>query len=92
MRQVYKRPYHYRFTHLPKALIKAKRDNIAIIPASMLPFKEILREQINKLPRGAVFLCYAKENTRQRKLLERVETVFKQQGHAVTNLSVEQVL
>jgi len=92
MKQVYKRPYQYRFTQPPKALLKAKLDNIAIIPASMLPFKKILQEHMSKLPQGAVFLCHIKENNRQRKLLERVESVFKQHGHAVTNLSMEQVV
>jgi hypothetical protein len=57
----------------------------------MLPFQKTLQELINALPQGAVFLCHAEENARQRKLLERVEETFKQQGHAVMNLSMEQV-
>ena len=89
MRQQYKN--YYRFTKPPKALLKAKLDNIAIGPASMLPFQKILQELINALPQGAVFLCHAEENTRQRKLLERVEETFRQQGHAVRSMSVEQV-
>ena len=80
-----------RFAKPPKALLKARLDNIAIVPASMLPLTEILKAKVNTLPKGAVLLCYAQENTRQRKLLERVEKTFRQQGHAVMNLSVEQV-
>jgi len=89
MRQQYKN--YYRFTKPPKALLKAKLDNIAIVPASMLPFQKTLQKLINTLPQGAVFLCHAEENTRQRKLLERVEETFRQQGHAVRSMSVEQV-
>jgi hypothetical protein len=89
MRQQYKNSYQ--FAKPPKALLKARLDNIAIVPASMLPFKETLQELINTLPQGVVFLCHAEENTRQRKLLERVEETFRQQGHAVMNLSIEQV-
>jgi len=89
MRQQYKN--YYRFTKPPKALLKAKLDNIAIGPASMLPFQKTLQRLINTLPQGAVFLCHAEENTRQRKLLERVEETFRQQGHAVRSMSVEQV-
>ena len=48
----YNRSYHYRFTNPPKALLKAKLDNIAIVPASMLPFKKSLQELINALPQG----------------------------------------
>jgi len=82
---------YYHFTKPPQALLKARLDNIAIVPASMLPFTKILKEKVNTLPKGTVFLCYAQENTRQRKLLERVEETFRQQGHAVMNLSMEQV-
>jgi len=89
MKQQYKN--YYRFTKPPKALLKAKLDNIAIVPASMLPFQKTLQRLINTLPQGAVFLCHAEENTRQRKLLERVEETFRQQGHAVRSMSVEQV-
>jgi hypothetical protein len=89
MKQTYKN--YYRFTKPPKALLKARLDNIAIVPASMLPFTKILKEKVNTLPKGAVFLCYAKENTRQQKLLERVEETFRQHGHAVRSMSMEQV-
>jgi hypothetical protein len=89
MKQQYKNSYQ--FTKPPKALLKARLDNIAIVPASMLPFEKDLKELINTLPQGTVFLCHAKENTRQRKLLERVEETFRQQGHVVRSMSIEQV-
>ncbi len=89
MRQQYKN--YYRFTKPPKTLLQARLDNIAIVPASMLPFTKPIQQVLNNLPKGAVFLCHAEENTRQRKLLERVEETFRQQGHAVRSMSVEQV-
>jgi len=82
---------YYQFTKPPKALLKARLDNIAIVPASMLPFTKTIQQVLNNLPKGAVFLCHAEENTRQRKLLERVEETFKQQGHVVRSMSMEQV-
>src|SRR5215217_2911724 len=91
MRQQYKNPYRYRLTNPPKALLKARLDNIAIVPASMLPLPQTLKEQVNTLPKGGVFLCYAKENSRQRKILERVEETFREQGHAVMSLPMERV-
>jgi hypothetical protein len=86
----YNRSYRYRLTNPPKALLKAKLDNIAIVPASMLPLPQTLKEKVNTLPKGGVFLCYAQENTRQQKILERVGETFRQRGHAVMNLPVEQ--
>jgi hypothetical protein len=91
MKQQYKKLYRYRLTNPPKKLLKARLDNIAIVPASMLPLTETLKEKVNTLPQGAVVLCYAAENTRQKKLLERVGETFRQHGHAVMNLSMEQV-
>jgi len=82
---------YYYFTKPPQALLQAKLDNIAIVPASMLPFKKTLQELINNLPQGAVFLCHAEENTRQQRVLERVEETFRQQGYVVKNLSMREV-
>ena len=82
---------YYQCTKLPKALLKARLDNIAIVPASMLPFTKTLQEVLSNLPKGAVFLCHAEENTRQRTLLERVEEAFREQGHVVMHVSMEEV-
>src|SRR5215217_149395 len=87
----FNRGYRYRLTHPPKALLKARLDNIAIVPASMLPLPQTLKEKVNTLPKGGVFLCYAKENTRQRKILERVEKTFREQGHMVRSMSMGEV-
>jgi hypothetical protein len=91
MRYRINRSYQYRLTNPPKALLKARMDNIAIIPASMLPLTKIVKEKVNTLPKGGVFLCYAQENSRQRKILERVEETFREQGHAVKSMSVGEV-
>jgi hypothetical protein len=91
MRQQYKHPYRYQITNPPQALLKARLDNIAIVPASMLGFKALWQTAANTLPKGGVLLCHSQKNMRQRKLLERIGETFRQQGHAVMNLPVEQV-
>jgi hypothetical protein len=91
MRYRNKIAYRYRLTNPPQALLKARLDNIAIVPASMLPLTKTLKEKVNTLPKGGVFLCYAKENSRQRKILERVEETFREHGHAVKSMSVGEV-
>src|SRR4029450_12120128 len=82
------KPYRYRLTNPPKALRNARLDNIAIVPASMLPLTDTLKKKVNTLPKGGVFLCYAQENSRQRKILERVGETFREHGHAVKSMSV----
>ena len=57
----------------------------------MLPLTQTLKEKVNTLPQGGVVLCYAAENSRQRKLLERVGETFRQHGHEVKSMSVEEV-
>ena len=92
MRQQYHRPYRYRLTRPPRALLRAKLDNIAIVPASMLVRKESLKETVNTLHRRHVFLCHTKENTKQRRVLERVKEIFRRLGYAVTLLPMERVV
>jgi hypothetical protein len=81
----------YRLTNAPTVLLKARLDNIAIVPASMLPLTKIVKEKVCALPKGGVFLCYAQENSRQRKIIERVEESFREQGHVVRSLSMREV-
>jgi hypothetical protein len=85
------RGYRYTLTNPPKALLKARMDNIAIVPASLLPLHQTLKEQANTLPKGGVFLCYAKENSRQRRILERVGETFRENGHVVRSVSMGEV-
>ena len=92
MRQRYYRPFRYRLTRPPQALMRAKLDNIAIVPASMLVGKESLKETVNTLPRRQVLLCHTKENTKQKRVLERVKEIFRRLGYAVTLLPMEQVV
>jgi hypothetical protein len=83
MSQRYRRSSRYRFTHPPQALRNAQLDNIAIVPASMLPLKATLQHLLNTLPQGEVFLCHSAANAKQKRVLERVGEVFKQHGHTV---------
>jgi hypothetical protein len=87
----YNRPFRYRLTNPPKALLKARLDNIAIVPASMLPLTQTLKEKVNMLPKGGVFLCYVQQNSRQKKILERVGETFREQGHTVRSMSMGEV-
>jgi hypothetical protein len=92
MRQRYYRPFRYKLTRPPRALIRAKLDNIAIVPACMLEGMESLKEKVNTLPRRQVLLYHTKENTKQKQILERVREIFRRLGYAVTLLPMEQVV
>lgn len=83
---------NYRFVKAPTPLLKAKLDNIAIVPASMLPFKENWQQIANGLPQGSVFICHSPTNTVQRKILKGVEDLFKAKGHVVSNVAISDII
>jgi hypothetical protein len=58
----------------------------------MLVREESLKETVNKLHRRQVFLCHAKENTKQKRIFERAKEIFRRLGYAVTLLPMEQVV
>ena len=91
MRYRYDKPFRYRLTNPPKELLKARLDNIAIVPASILGLKALWQTAANALPQGGVLLCHSQQNTRQKKLLERVGETFRQHGHAVRSMSTGEV-
>jgi hypothetical protein len=92
MRQRYFRPFRYRLVRPPRAIRQARMDNIAIVPASMLFGKERLKGKVKRFPRRQAFLYHTKENTKQKRILERVKEVFQRLGYAVTLLPMEQVV
>ena len=91
MRWRYHRPFRSRITHPPKALRNARLDNIAIVPASLLPLKALWQAQANTLPERGVLLYHSQKNLRQRKILASVAAVLKAHGHPVMNLPLEQM-
>ncbi len=82
-------PYH--FTRPPKRLQKARMDNIAIVPASLLFQSDKVKAAANRLPTGSVLLC-TPTLPKQRKVLETVANFFRGYGHQVTTLSSSQFL
>ena len=91
MRYRHNREYRYQFTNPPQAILNARLDNIAIVPASMLGMKALWQTAANTLPQGGVLLCHTQQNTRQRRLLERIGETFREQGHMVKSMSVGEV-
>jgi hypothetical protein len=63
---------------------------VALVPASLLPFKREWQAVANGLPTGSVLLCPA-TNPRQRKIIEHVSTHLKSKGHRVRTLPAEQI-
>jgi hypothetical protein len=74
----------YRLTHPPRAIRHAQLapyqngtglDNLALVPASLLPFKAQYQHLANDLPKGDILIILPSED---QKLRQAVETVAKQ--------------
>src|SRR5712692_2057705 len=80
-------PYH--ISEPPARLKKARLDNIALVPASLLPLKGTYQPLANQLPTGSV-LCVP-GTTRQQKIMAKVTTFFRDHGRQVITLPIERI-
>ncbi len=76
----------YRIVRPPRAIRKAKLDNIALVPASLLPMKGKYQTIANNLPGRGVLICETNKKERMSHILERVAAFFRQRGHFVRTL------
>ena len=74
----------------PEALKKARLDNIALVPASLLFQKDTYQPLANNLPTGSV-LCVP-QTQRQKTILSHFATYFKERGHQVLTLPIERIV
>jgi hypothetical protein len=79
----------YRFRRPPAALRKAQLDNIALVPASMLPFKQQWQRMANRLPKGSTLIILPATMNRQRQTCESVAQHLRKAGKPVTTVSAE---
>ena len=80
-------PYH--ISEPPARLKKARFDNIALVPASLLPLKETYMSLANTYPTGSV-LCI-QGTQRQQKIMAKVTSFFRDHGHQVITMPIEKI-
>ncbi len=80
----------YRLTKPPAAIRRAQRDNLALVPASLLPFKKQWQQLANKLPHGSTLIILPSSDRPQRKACEHVAADLRGRGKHVTTLPAEQ--
>lgn len=81
---------NYRFRKPPVSIFKAALDNIAIVPASLLPFKDSWQKVANNLPKGSILICHSSGNIKQKTILQNVGSLFQQKGHNVKSISIDE--
>jgi len=71
------------FTSPPRALHKAKLDNLALLPASLLPFKAEYQAIANQQAPGTILVVLPTSDSLPRRTLERVITRMQARGQPV---------
>ncbi len=61
-------------------------DNLAIVPASLLPRRAEYQKLANTLPRGQVLIILPAQDGSQKATLQKVATHLRGKGQAVTTL------
>ena len=79
----------YRFTRPHSVLQRAKLDNLALVPASLLPFKAKWQAMTNGLPQGTVLVVLPRTNGTARQSAETVVQHLRSEGRRVTVLGAE---
>src|SRR5260370_20830112 len=80
-------PYH--FSDPPARLKKARLDNIALVPASLLKNKAIYQPIANSLPTGSVLAVSG--TLRQQKIIAKVTSFFRDHGRSVITMPIEKI-
>jgi hypothetical protein len=70
----------------------ARVENLALVPASLLPYKTTYQRLANQLPRGAVLVVLPTEDTPERHGLQEAAARLRAKGYAIATLSVDEVL
>ena len=82
---------HYRFTKSPRALNsrKVKLDNVALVPASILPFKDQWQSLANELPDGSILVCVPLKDNKPRQPYLAVARTLRDKGFKVRAVNAQ---
>lgn len=79
----------YHLTPPPRSLRRARLDNLTLVPASLLPYKDQWQEIANGLSHNGVLIILPSGKKPLHKTLETVATLLAADGHQVTTLSAQ---
>jgi hypothetical protein len=83
----------FRFTRPPRELSRqrVKLDNVALIPASLLPYKEHWQQVANDLPFGSVLIVTPVSGRPNSSTFAKVMTYLRTRGRQVRIISAASV-
>ena len=81
-----------RFHRPPRALRRAQLDNVAIVPANLLPYKAIYQRIANGLPPGTTLIVVPEAPGKPGQTLGSVATQLQGKGHQVKVVPANRLL
>ena len=80
-----------RFTRAPRALHRrtVKLDNLALVPASLLPYKAQWQQLANELPTGSVLVCVPMKEDKPRPPFLAVARTLRAKGLTVRAVNAQ---
>ncbi len=75
----------------PVPLRRATLDNLALVPGSLLPFKQEWQKLANQLPDGSTLIILPSSNGSARTTLEKVATGLRRKGQHVQTVEAATV-
>jgi len=82
--------YFTRFTRPPRAIRKARLDNLALVPANLLPYKGQWQQVANDLPDGDILIVLPTSSGRLSQTMETMAIFLESEGRRVTTLPAAQ--
>jgi len=79
----------YRLITPPPTLRRAKLDNLALVPGSLLPYREQWQAIANSLPRGDVLIVLPSSDQPSNRTLQDLAARLQAKGRHVTILAVD---
>src|SRR5205807_7901400 len=79
-------PLPYQIVRAPRAVRKARLDNVALVPASLIPQKGKYQRIANNLPKGGILICQTPKRRRIARLLAQFARLLQENGHVVRTL------
>ncbi len=79
----------YPLTEPPVILKKVRLDNIALVPASLLPLKGTYQSVANSYPTGSVL--FVPGTLKQKKIVATITQFFRAHGRSVITLPIEKI-
>ena len=75
----------------PRDLTRAPFDSLALVPASLLPFKVTWQRLASELPTGSILLIVPDSRSPRSDVLEQIKASFEATGRAVKILPASEI-